>query len=501
MQRSEKYALVCLADIKKDMQCPICLGIIRKTRTVMECLHRFCRECIDKAMRLGNNECPACRVHCASRRSLRADPMFDNIVAAIYPNLDKDEEEDTRLDEDECFRNRQIQERISEAFQRQSSVLLKRGSGGGRRGSITAPPTHQPSTSVPGVRVDNGRAAESIIRADEEAVESGENGGEQARGVVRLADGLGGDAKGEEDGGHPANGLNRSLLWVPGSVNREDDGRDQRNDDGNDDDRNDDGNDDVYNDEDRSFDSGEDEHERRRRGNGGVRHRALNDVLLGVGRKRVAAQQSGRLRGMHAGVLTRGEKEARLQQREDEMEEIAAMRRKRARAAALMEALHDSSEREINPEALEVHLSLQPLEASAGEGEAANVAGKYRALPPLANNRICCSAALTVHHLQKFLKGYLCGEMDEGDRLEVLLPTRAGREGASGQSEAASDGRLDAAQASLRFLAWEVLPPEVSLGDVARNRWQFRGTPVLLYRLTQKHSCDKAFIPSIGMAG
>ena len=70
-----------LADIRKDVQCPICLGmlvighylkftgsciyaicinglfwcpgIIRKTRTVMECLHRFCRECIDKSMRLG----------------------------------------------------------------------------------------------------------------------------------------------------------------------------------------------------------------------------------------------------------------------------------------------------------------------------------------------------------------------------------------------------------------------------------------------------------------
>uniref|UniRef100_A0A804PDC0 RING-type domain-containing protein n=1 Tax=Zea mays TaxID=4577 RepID=A0A804PDC0_MAIZE len=68
-------------------------GIIRKTRTVMECLHRFCRDCIDKSMRLGNNECPACRTHCASRRSLRDDPNYDALIAALYPDIDKYEEE------------------------------------------------------------------------------------------------------------------------------------------------------------------------------------------------------------------------------------------------------------------------------------------------------------------------------------------------------------------------------------------------------------------------
>jgi E3 ubiquitin-protein ligase RNF1/2 len=40
-----------------------------------------------------NNECPACRTHCASRRSLRDDPKFDNLVAAIYPNVDQYEAE------------------------------------------------------------------------------------------------------------------------------------------------------------------------------------------------------------------------------------------------------------------------------------------------------------------------------------------------------------------------------------------------------------------------
>ncbi|CAK9161218.1 unnamed protein product [Ilex paraguariensis] len=68
-------------------------GIIKKTRTVMECMHRFCRECIDKAMRLGNNECPACRTHCASRRSLRDDPNFDTLIECLYPDIEKYEEE------------------------------------------------------------------------------------------------------------------------------------------------------------------------------------------------------------------------------------------------------------------------------------------------------------------------------------------------------------------------------------------------------------------------
>ncbi|KAJ1387972.1 Zinc finger, RING-type [Sesbania bispinosa] len=88
------------------------IGIIKKTRTVMECLHRFCRECIDKSMRLGNNECPACRTHCASRRSLRDDPNYDALIAALYPDIEKYEEE--------------IQASIAKVVQRQSEALVKR---------------------------------------------------------------------------------------------------------------------------------------------------------------------------------------------------------------------------------------------------------------------------------------------------------------------------------------------------------------------------------------
>ncbi|KAH7576955.1 hypothetical protein JRO89_XS01G0182500 [Xanthoceras sorbifolium] len=158
-----QICLVELPDIRKDVQCPICLakisglrftncflniqnssdlalilrvlkwGIIKKTRTVMECLHRFCRECIDKSMRLGNNECPACRTHCASRRSLRDDPNYDALIAALYPDIDKYEEEELAFHEEERTRNKQvniskfqIQASIAQIFQRQSEALVKR---------------------------------------------------------------------------------------------------------------------------------------------------------------------------------------------------------------------------------------------------------------------------------------------------------------------------------------------------------------------------------------
>lgn len=119
----DEFITVRLSEIRKEVQCPICLGIIRKTRTVMECLHRFCRECIDKSMRMGNNECPACRTHCASRRSLRDDPNYDALISLLYPDIDKYEEEELAFHEEEKARNKQIQASIAQTLRRQSEAL------------------------------------------------------------------------------------------------------------------------------------------------------------------------------------------------------------------------------------------------------------------------------------------------------------------------------------------------------------------------------------------
>ncbi|XP_018509641.2 putative E3 ubiquitin-protein ligase RING1a isoform X2 [Brassica rapa] len=136
---NSEFVEIDLGEIRKDVQCPICLGIIKKTRTVMECLHRFCRECIDKSMRLGNKECPACRKRCASRRSLRDDPTFDALIAALFSNIDTYEEEEFAFHEDDKARNKQIQASIAEVSQRQSEALVKRKSFGKEASVSTRP--------------------------------------------------------------------------------------------------------------------------------------------------------------------------------------------------------------------------------------------------------------------------------------------------------------------------------------------------------------------------
>ncbi|XP_055354106.1 E3 ubiquitin-protein ligase RING2-like [Paramacrobiotus metropolitanus] len=72
--------------LEQELQCAICLDILRNTRTTKECLHRFCDDCISQALRNGNRECPNCRTKLISMRSLRPDPLFDDIIRVLFPN-------------------------------------------------------------------------------------------------------------------------------------------------------------------------------------------------------------------------------------------------------------------------------------------------------------------------------------------------------------------------------------------------------------------------------
>jgi len=83
-----------LPALNTELTCPICLGILRDTMLVMECAHRFCSECIQKCLRTGKKECPACRMHVPSRRSLRRDENYDAFISKIYPDLDAFEDDE-----------------------------------------------------------------------------------------------------------------------------------------------------------------------------------------------------------------------------------------------------------------------------------------------------------------------------------------------------------------------------------------------------------------------
>ena len=85
------------ATIDRYLSCPICLGLMRGA-TATECLHRFCSECIESAIRLGRKECPTCRAPIATRRALRRDDNFDNLVRSLYPDVDVEAEDFEEMD-------------------------------------------------------------------------------------------------------------------------------------------------------------------------------------------------------------------------------------------------------------------------------------------------------------------------------------------------------------------------------------------------------------------
>jgi len=92
-----------MKELNSLFQCPICLGYMKKTFIVMECLHRFCGECIQKCLRIGKKECPSCRVHIPSRRSLRPDYGFDLIIRNVYDGINITALEDREAKEIEAF--------------------------------------------------------------------------------------------------------------------------------------------------------------------------------------------------------------------------------------------------------------------------------------------------------------------------------------------------------------------------------------------------------------
>ncbi|KAF0700701.1 Aste57867_8755 [Aphanomyces stellatus] len=78
--------------LQAELQCPVCLGVIREAVVIKACLHRFCDKCLKECLRMGIKECPSCRAAIGPKRSaLGRDETFDWLVATIYPETSGEE--------------------------------------------------------------------------------------------------------------------------------------------------------------------------------------------------------------------------------------------------------------------------------------------------------------------------------------------------------------------------------------------------------------------------
>ncbi|TKR94904.1 hypothetical protein L596_009136 [Steinernema carpocapsae] len=73
-------------NVSRELSCPICHQIIRKTKVTVECNHRFCAPCIVAELRSGSKACPVCKKPFAKNGPIKDDQNFDAIVDAIRSN-------------------------------------------------------------------------------------------------------------------------------------------------------------------------------------------------------------------------------------------------------------------------------------------------------------------------------------------------------------------------------------------------------------------------------
>lgn len=139
--------------LHSELMCPICLDMLKKTMTTKECLHRFCSECIITALRSGNKECPTCRKKLVSKRSLRADPNFDLLIAKIYPSRDEYEahQEKVMAKLNEFHSREAFVQSINEGIKLQSQNRAPRG----RKPNETVTSEPQGETATPAGTSEN----------------------------------------------------------------------------------------------------------------------------------------------------------------------------------------------------------------------------------------------------------------------------------------------------------------------------------------------------------
>lgn len=70
--------------INETLRCNICLEIYSDPVNIKNCLHKFCRRCIEEYNRKFKKECALCRHSIETRRHMREDNTLKNISKSVY---------------------------------------------------------------------------------------------------------------------------------------------------------------------------------------------------------------------------------------------------------------------------------------------------------------------------------------------------------------------------------------------------------------------------------
>ncbi|KAM3134390.1 hypothetical protein pb186bvf_013503 [Paramecium bursaria] len=76
--------------LKQSFKCPICLEIFKDPVYIKDCSHRYCKECIEKQIRVSNQKkCPTCRKSIGTRRELRIDENLGSMMQMVFGDIQK----------------------------------------------------------------------------------------------------------------------------------------------------------------------------------------------------------------------------------------------------------------------------------------------------------------------------------------------------------------------------------------------------------------------------
>jgi E3 ubiquitin-protein ligase RNF1/2 len=151
--------VVCsLKALQQEFRCVICLGYIQNARLVVQCNHRFCGDCIERLLsQVGQRkECPICRTHIPSRRSLAPDPSFDRLIHKILPSelIVSEIDEEHVVTQNLNVENKNLQKAIE--LKKQAEALRKAEIADGTIETVTEPSdlTEQPNFTPPLIKIE-----------------------------------------------------------------------------------------------------------------------------------------------------------------------------------------------------------------------------------------------------------------------------------------------------------------------------------------------------------